>query len=231
MTTKFDSENEVFFRYLDKLVEATPDLKEVLANFPAYVGHVNLARFLSLSDSYRRIAGLAGDIGDFGTYKGGSFFTLAKLVRLFEPYSNTTVHGFDWFKGQIPGPNDDKGNLGLYKSSKSELERLINDQGLAGLMELHDLDLVSEMEGFFTGRPWLRFKLAFVDIGIESVLSSVLPGVWDRLVPGGVLILDHFSESSSPRESDVLMATIGAAKVEQAVFSRSPTAFVYKPTY
>lgn len=230
MTRKFDSENEIFFGYLDQLVQAKPDLKDVLANFPAYVGHVNLARFLSLSDSYRKIAQLAGDIGDFGTYKGGSFFALAKLVKLFEPYSNTRVHGFDWFRGQIPGPNDNEVNSGKYKSSKDELERLINSQGLAGLMELHDLDLVTESEDFFTTRPWLRFKLAFVDIGIEAVLASLLPKVWSRLVPGGVLIVDHFSDSASPTESNLLMATIGSAKVEQVVFSRSPTGFVYKPT-
>lgn len=230
MDEKFISENGVFFDYLKQLTHINPDLRDVLSNFSAYVGHVNLARFLSLFESYRKISGLSGDIGDFGIYKGGSFFALAKLVKLFEPLSNTTVHGFDWFKGQMPGPNDNVDHAGKYKSSKEKLEELINIQGLDGLMNVHDLDLANEFDGFLKQRPWLRFKLAFVDVGTEGVLSSVLPRIWGRLVPGGVLVLDHFNHENSPVESDLLIATTGSARIEQAFYSRSPTAFIYKPS-
>ena len=228
MDEKFDAENLVFFRYLEELVESAPDLKDVLSNFPAYVGHVNLARFLSLYDCYKRVLPLSGDVGDFGTYKGGSFFTFAKLVKLFEPYSNTTVHGFDWFKGQHPGPRDNSINQGKYITSKGALESLIRAQGLDGLMKLHDLDLITELQSFLDAKPWMRFKLAFVDVGIENVLASVLPKVWDRIVPGGVLVLDHFNHEASPTESSLISGIVGESQIEQASYSRSPTAFIYK---
>ena len=132
-------------------------------------------------------------------------------------------------QGQTPGPKDHDSNLGKYQSSKDALERLVNMQGLTGLMKLHDLDLSSEFDRFLSEKRWLRFKLAFVDIGMERVLASVLEPIWDRLIPGGILILDHFNHKSSPTESDLLISTVGSAKIEQFQYSRSPTAFIQKP--
>ena len=229
MDEKFDLENEIFFSYLNEISSNPPDLEDLLAHFPAFVGHVNLARFLSLFETYKTVVSLSGDVGDFGTYKGGSFFALAKFVKLLEPFSNTAVHGFDWFKGQLPGPNDNVVNEGKYKSSKGGLEELIRAQGLEGLMKLHDLDLANEFDDFLKQRRWLMFKLAFVDIGMEGVLLSVLGPIWDRLVPGGVLILDHFNHEASPTESELLLRVTGSALIEQVEYSRSPTAFVRKP--
>lgn len=230
MDEKFGPENDVFFSYLSGLSGIDVKIEDIISNFPSFVGHVNLARFLSISDAYRRVADLSGDVADVGTYKGASFFTFAKLVKLFEPYSNTTVHGFDWFKGQNPGPNDNAVNLGKYSSSKEDLLSLISKQGLEGLMKLHDINLVDDFRPFLKERPWLRFKVAFVDIGIESVLEAVLPDLWERMVPGGCLIVDHFNHEASPMESSILMSTIKDALIEQARYSRSPTGFIFKPS-
>ena len=64
---------------------------------------------------------------------------------------------------------------------------------------------------------------------MERVLASVLEPIWDRLIPGGILILDHFNHESSPTESDLLISTVGSAKIEQFQYSRSPTAVIQKP--
>lgn len=229
MDEKFASDNKTFFDYLGHLEQTQPELRDLLDHFPAYVGQVNLARFLSLADAYREVAGISGDIADFGSFRGGSFFTFAKLVRVFEPFSNTKVHGFDWFQGQKPGPNDNSVNSGLYVSSKEHLEDLIQWQGMKGLMELHDFDLSTELDSFLRNRPWLRFKLAFVDIGIEKVLESVLIRAWERIIPGGTLILDHFNHEASPTESALLQKVVGNSTIKQISYSRTPTAFVTKP--
>ena len=46
--------------------------------------------------------GLRGNCCDVGTWKGSSFLFIAKLIKIFEPYSKTKIYGFDWFKGQNP---------------------------------------------------------------------------------------------------------------------------------
>jgi len=230
MDEKFNDENGVFFEYQAWLGKQNIVTAEIVSNFPSFVGHVNLVRFLSLYEVYHSTLQLSGSIADLGTWKGASFFTFGKLVKIFEPYSNTEVHGFDWFRGQVPGEPDDPRNEGKYISSKDDLLQMIKMQGLEGLMKLHDLDLVTEIEHFFSSHPALRFKVAFIDCGIESVLKSSLPVIWSRMVPGGVLILDHFNHEISPTESLILLETIGNVKIEQASFSRSPTGFITKPS-
>lgn len=227
---KYLQANEQYFRYLQWLTDSNDYSKEdLIFHFPAFVGQVNLARFITFVDSFRRVLNLSGDLGDFGTYKGGSFFAMGKLVSIFEPYSNTKVHGFDWFKGQKQGDGDRREHDGNYRTEKESLLQLVKEQGLDGTMEVHDLDLTSGLGTFFEAKPALRFKLAFVDCGTKQVLEATIPKVWDRLVPGGVLILDHFNHPTSPSESDIVMRTIGNARVEQFEFSRSPTAIIQKP--
>jgi hypothetical protein len=218
-----------YFEYLAWLEnQESISERDLLYHFPAFVGSVNLARFLSLFKAFEATQHISGHIGDFGTYKGGSFFTFAKLVRIFEPHSNTEVLGFDWFKGQTPGPKDHSINQGKYVSEKHVLEALIEKQNLSGIMKLHDMNLVKDFSNFLTENPWLHFRLAFIDCGIEDVLNAKIKPVWDRILPGGILILDHFNHEVSPTESVIALAATSGRVVEQFSFSRSPTAFIVK---
>lgn len=229
MEDKHQDEDKVYFDYLDWLEEQDGiSARDLLFHFPVFVGSVNLARFLSLVRAFEATQQISGHVADFGTYKGGSFFTLAKLVKIFEPHSNTQVHGFDWFKGQLPGPNDHPANLGKYVSEKALLESLIEKQGLSGVMKLHDIDLVNQFRPFLDENPWLFFRLAFIDCGIEDVLNSTVNQVWERMLPGGMLILDHFNHEVSPTESAIALAATTGRIVQQFSFSRSPTAFIVK---
>jgi len=226
---KHKDADEKYFKYLDWLQgQESFSEQDLLFHFPAFVGSVNLARFLSLFKAYESTQHISGHLGDFGTYKGGSFFTLAKLVRIFEPFSNTQVHGFDWFKGQMPGPKDNVINQGKYSSEKQLLEDLIEKQDLGGLMMLHDMDLVNDFENFLTDNPWLHFRLAFIDCGIEGVLNATIKPVWDRILPGGILLLDHFNHEASPTESVIALAATAGREVQHFSFSRSPTAYIVK---
>jgi hypothetical protein len=229
MEEKHKVEDEKYFHYLEWLERQNSfSERDLLFHFPAFVGSVNLARFLSLVKAFEATQHISGHIGDFGTYKGGSFFTFAKLVRIFEPHSNTQVHGFDWFKGQSPGPKDHSINTGKYVSERHILENLIERQDLSGLMKLHDLDLVKDLVGFLGKNPWLHFRLAFIDCGIEDVLRATIKPVWDRLLPGGILLLDHFNHEISPTESVMALAATAGREVQHFPFSRSPTAYIVK---
>ena len=226
---KFARDDEVYFDYLDQLDGLWDGPTDLLHDFPVYVGAVNLARFLSFADVYREVLDVAGDIADVGTYRGASMLTFAKLIATFEPLSATQVHGFDWFRGMTPGEGDDPGQAGKYVADQARLERLIELQGLGGICELHDLDLTTQLDAFMTERPWLRFKLVFLDCGIREVLESSLEHLWPRLVPGGALILDHFGGSASPSEADVVSSFTGGASVRRIPYTRSPSAYLIKP--
>lgn len=225
---KFKQEDDQYFGYIKKLEEMNIDSKEIVYHFPVFVGHVNLARHLFFYDLYKQVQDLAGDIADIGTYKGASFLFWAKLLKLFESMNTTQVHGFDWFEGMSPGKNDMQSHKGQYVAGYENLLEMIKLQGLEDVAVLHKLDLSKDLGKHMSDRPYARFKMVFVDCGIENVLEESIKHFWKRLVKGGIMILDHYNNISSPKESDVLEKYIGDNYIRQISYVRQPTAYVIK---
>jgi len=225
---KFEHDDRIYFNYLDALEKLGFTDRELLYNFPAFVGSVNLARLFTFYEIFLKVKNISGDIADVGTYMGGSMFSFAKLVKIFEPYSNTRVHGFDWFKGQNPGESDDLSQKGKYATQKERINRLIDLQGFSGFVELHDINLTTELPEFTKSHPWIRFKIIFLDCGIADVMESTLENFWPLLASGGALILDHYNSAASPQESRIVNKYCGQSVIQQIDFSRSPTAFLIK---
>jgi len=228
---RFASDDEIYFRYIAELErdESLHDgIVDTIFNFPAYVGSVNLARFLALHEMYIKTLKISGHVADIGTYKGASFLFLAKLIQLYERPAQTEVHGFDWFKGMEPGPDDAQLHDGKYVASAERLERLIQLQGLDGIAQLHNLDLTKSLPEFFSERPWLRYKFVFLDCGVREVMEQSMEYFWPRLCSGGILALDHFNHSNSPSESNIVQAHTGDLPVYSIPHSRSPSAYIIK---
>jgi hypothetical protein len=225
---KFSEVDEKYFSYIDQILESGTSTRDLIYQFPAYVGHVNLARFLFFYDLYKQTIGLNGHVADVGTWKGASFLFMAKMMKLFEPYSSTQAYAFDWFQGMEPGKGDDNNQLGKYSAEYESLNKLVELQGLSDIAIINKLDVTSELAPYFVARPWMRFKFVFVDCGIENVLESSLESFWPRLVNGGVLVLDHYNCEVSPTETRVLEKYIGNLPIRQAPFNRQPTCYVIK---
>ncbi len=225
---KFEKEDNKYFRYIEELEKMEPPIREVIFNYPVFVGQVNIARMLYFYELYKIVMNLSGDIIEIGTYKGASFMFWAKLVKLFENNNTTKVYGCDWFQGMSPGEKDDIRNKGMYQADYDTLKKLVRLQGLDNLALLEKLDATTELEPFLNERPWLRFKLVFVDCGIEDVLDSSLKLLWPRLVYGGVFIVDHFGLSVSPTESDIFQKYVGRHKIYQMPFNRHSSGSVIK---
>lgn len=230
MMRKYEHDDETYFDYISKLEGLWDGPTDLIFNFNVFVGSVNMARLLAYYEMYKQVVDISGDIADVGTYRGASLMSFAKLIKIFEPYSQTRAHGFDWFKGMAPGDDDAAENKGKYVPSKEILQRLVSLQGLDGFVELHDMDLTSaDLPAFLAERPWLRFKLIFLDCGIADVMQATLEHMYPRLVPGGILMLDHFNNAMSPQESAIVQSFTGEAVVRQIPFSRGPSAYIIKP--
>ena len=96
---KFASRKPEYYKGLQQMLALGFDTPDYIHHFPAFVGHMTLARFLSLYEAYKMTLGVAGHIAEIGVYKGAGSLFFAKLTKLFEPESLTLVHGFDWFQG------------------------------------------------------------------------------------------------------------------------------------
>ena len=225
---KFKDIDRDFHDSINKILDLGIPKIDLIHQFPIFIGHVNLARYLFFYDMYKKVQGLAGDVADIGTWKGSTFLFMAKVIKLFEPYTYTQVHGFDWFKGMKPGKGDNSDYAGKYDSSYNNLLRLIELQGLGDMAVLHKLDLQKDLGKFFKDNPHLRFKMVFVDCGITKVLEECLKYYWPRLVPGGILIMDHYGLDCSPNESRIVDKYVGNNHIEHAIFTRQPSAYVIK---
>ena len=225
---KFSDIDKDYFYYIDELLKSNVDKKDLIYNFPVYVGSVNLGRFLFFYDLYKQIYELNGHIADIGTYKGASLLTFAKLVKLFEPYNITQVYGFDWFKGMQASSEDNSQYDGQYVADYEQLSKLIELQKLDNIAVLHKMDIEKETDDCMKDNPYMKFKLVFVDCGIKNVLEKSLENFWPRIINGGILIMDHYNGECSPAESNIVDKYIGKNHIKQMPFNRQPTGYIIK---
>lgn len=225
---KFQDIDAQYFQFLDGLLASHPDPIDLIHQFPAYVGSVNLGRFLFLYEMYKKVRNLAGHVGELGVYKGATFLFLAKLIRLFETHSTTQAHGFDWFKGMVDNKAESPQTGTRYVGDYEQLKGLIEAQHLQDVAILHRLDLITQSQPFLQQHPHLRFKLLFIDCGLPQALSAALTHFWPRLVRGGILVMDHYNLECASSESDLVDKIVGTNRIRKLPFNRQPTAYVVK---
>ena len=54
-----------------------------MEHFTCYIGHMSLSRVLGLYELYKKTLGVSGHIGEIGTYKGASFFSVREIGENF----------------------------------------------------------------------------------------------------------------------------------------------------
>ncbi len=226
---KFDERRDKYYETLQTMKEMEIPFQDLVENFTCFTGHMSLSRYLALYELYKQTLGVAGHIAEVGTFKGASFFLFAKLLKIFEPESLTQVHGFDWFQGM----NTDhevvqKVDSGTYKADEATIRKLIDVQHLNNLAFLHKMDVTKDLEGFLKKHQHLQFKIVFLDAGIYEVVKTVLPLFWERLTPGGILILDQYNHETSPGETIAVREILPNAEVRTLPFTWMPTAYIVK---
>ena len=248
--TKFEDRRDPYREALAEIEGMGFTFYDYIHHNPAFAGHMNLARFLALYETYKRTLGLAGHIAEVGVWKASGLLYFAKLATIFEPESPTLVHGFDWFKG-IAWGSDEKtdrvqGLLNQSPTSKEisrsssdkkaeetyeKIKRLISLQNLDRIVHLHKLDITKELPGFFDKYPHIQFKIVFVDIPTYDATMASLEHFWPRLLPGGVFILDTFNHEISPGETRAVREYLpDDVPIHTYGFTNHPSAYIVKPT-
>lgn len=228
-TRKFERRREPYWRGVHQILEMGIAPSDLIHHAPAFAGHMNLARYLALYEAYKMTLPFAGHIAEAGIWKGTCTIYFAKLTRMFEPDSNTLVHGFDWFQGaRAEGDEAHLVQDGLYAASFEWVSKLISVQGLDDVVRIHNLDLAKDLPVFFAKHPHLQFKLVFLDCGLYKVVRACLEHFWPRLVPGGILILDNFNHETSPGESRAARELLPGKPIRSFGFAFQPTAYLIK---
>ena len=164
-----------------------------------------LSKFIQRTKFYELTKNLIGDIVECGVFRGSGMGVFLNLIKMNEPISQTKVIGFDFFDTKIAleqfentdtdfmnkvldrvDPNE----LNL-QSVKNNLERLgaIYDKNF--LLIQGNINLTSK--DFALKNPGFRIKILYLDLDVGDATYTTLCNLWDKIVVGGIVILDEYS--------------------------------------
>jgi len=150
---------------------------------------------------------LVGDIVECGVFKGTGLMTWLKILQLNVANSIRKVIGFDLF------------NPGFVENLEDEIDRVTMEQvftrtesgdfSQAGIhkkivnagfdesrFELVPGDISITSSEYVKSRPGFRISLLYLDLDLDRPTYDTLVNLWDRVVPGGVVVFDEYAYHS-----------------------------------
>jgi len=198
-----------------------------------------LHRFKFFND----IKHLPGDIVEIGVFKGSGIATFSKFIEIFSPNSNKKILGFDIFDTQDAETileedgNFDKNKMKIVysKTSSNELtlesvESRLNNMSIDKKYMLIKGDVVETIPIFLNDNPGFRISLLYIDVDIERPTYYALKYLWDRILPGGIIVFDEY-EYHKFSESSGVEKFLKDFKIEYNLISTNfmaPTAYIIK---
>ena len=151
---------------------------------------------------YKRINDLAGDVLEFGVYKGASLVRWATFREITENSFTRKIIGFDAF-GEFPISPDASSADHLFVEKFSaaggdgldivETEKIINHKGFENV-KLIKGDVLNTLPNFLQENPHTRISMLHLDMDIYEPTLYVLEKLWDRIVPGGLVVIDDYND-------------------------------------
>jgi len=151
---------------------------------------------------------LPGDIVEVGVFKGSGVAAFTKFIEIFCPNSNKKVIGFDIFDvkagNRILSTKDSEIDKNTMKAVYDKVDE--NDLSLESVMtrlskitpninnriKLVQGDVEETMPIFLHKNPGFRASLIYIDVDIARPTYFSLKFLWDRLLPGGVILFDEY---------------------------------------
>lgn len=149
---------------------------------------VDIYRLYELWQSVEQVADLEGDLVEVGVWRGGSGCLIASCAR--EQKLDANVYLCDTFEGVVKASTRDNEFVGgeLSDTSAARVRDLAQRLGL---------DNVTVVEGVFPDEtaervPASKLRFAHVDVDVYDSARDSFLWIWDRLVPGGVVVFDDY---------------------------------------
>lgn len=223
-------------------------LRDVLESFALYTRRINVTRFLAHYELYKLIEDIPGSIVECGVYQGNSFFSFHKFLEIFHPGDRIRhVIGFDDFKGlrltsedgpEYPNRSKIEGGW------KSDNFRKVLDV----LLKLHtddqfvpkskraflvDGDILQTVPEYVKQNPGLRISLLHLDVDVYKPTKVALDFLYDRVVPGGLIVLDEYAMMEWGGESKALEdflreRNITGIDLKTFSWTSTPSAYFFK---
>jgi hypothetical protein len=173
-----------------------------------------IGKLFHRNNFFNLVKDLPGDIVEVGVFKGSGIASFVKMLEIYNNNSIKKVIGFDIFNPK--NANDilnsydkiDKTNMNIVYSRVNESDRTLENvnnnlqkMGIKDKYLLIEGDVASTLPKFIEENRGFRISLLYIDVDIEEPTYNSLKFLWDRIVPGGIIVFDEyeyhkFSESS-----------------------------------
>jgi len=211
--------------------------REKLENFPNWVRHRDLARFLYKAELYRSIINVPGVIFECGVLFGGSLATWLHLGEIYEPVNyGRRVYGFDTFEGFPEITIEDKPvnpkypelyQKGTYSSEKAEkhileLFPLIDKTRKIpqiSRIRLVKGDVCSTVPQLLKDDKSILISMLYLDIDLYKPTFEVIQACLPRMCKGSIVCIDELCYEDWPGETQ---AVYDALKINDLKIERSP---------
>lgn len=151
---------------------------------------------------YLQVKDLAGDILEFGVFKGAGVALFLNLKMMYEPNSLMKVIGFDFFNSDtltnsLDGLNKTMMSAVLNRAPSNELSienvkkrlSVFNDS----TYKLIEGDAVPNSKKYNLENPGARIKLLYMDIDIGEPTYEILKTLWNKIVKNGIVVFDEYA--------------------------------------
>lgn len=225
--------NAAYWQTFSRITTDNPhSLMHTLTHWPAYVRRISMQRFLAHYELYKMAANLPGSIVELGVSRGVSLMTWHKLIEIFNPTDTfRRVYGLDSFEGLVDfnehdgvvrGGDDSGKRIGGWSAASQERE-------LFDLIDLTNSDNILARErtklikgrvqdtlpGFLDDHPGLRICILHLDMDIYEPTRFALEQLYDKVVPGGVVVLDQYGAPPWEGEARAVEDFFGKNRVPQ----------------
>jgi hypothetical protein len=177
-------------------------------------------------------------------FKGSGIATFSKFIEIYCPNSNKKTIGFDIFgtveANEILNKDSklDKDSMNIVfnrvnsdeLSLESVMSRLSETKISTDKYDLIKGDVESTIVKFLEENPGFRISMLYIDVDLDRPTYFALKYLWDRILPGGVILFDEF-EYHKFTESNGVEKFFKERNLEFNLKSTNwiaPTAFLYK---
>lgn len=212
------------------------EANDIANNFGVFATRQQITRFLETFKYWEMIRDIPGHIFEFGVYKGASLIRFATFRDALENDYSRKIVGFDVF-GAFPTSQlkvkddldfierfEDEGGHGL---SFEELKSVLSSKEFENF-NLVEGNVFDTLPAYLKDNPETRIALLHLDMDVKEPTDFTLELLYERVVPGGLIIFDDYNSVAGETISVDNFANKFHLKLEKLPFYNTPT-YVRKP--
>jgi len=189
---------------------------------------------------FTRTLNIPGDIVECGVFKGTSMMMFLKFLKIHCCGSEKKVIGFDFF-----GETRKDVGFALDGNDAEHMDKLFTESNFSGITKatlqkraediypghctLINGDISETAQSFVEQNPGTRISLLHMDLDVAKPTFDALNALWDRVVKGGIIILDEYAIGKwSESEGVDAFLKDKSVIIQTEPWMRTPSAFIIK---